>query len=49
MLTRSGGQTVCVRLGWVERAVAALKGSNVGVCCAIGFPEGTGATASKVQ
>ena len=42
-------QTVCVRLEWVARAAANLKDSDVLVCCTVGFPEGTHATAAKVQ
>ena len=42
-------QTVCVRLEFVARAVAALDGSGVDVACAIDFHEGTGPTAAKVR
>ncbi|KAK8204732.1 hypothetical protein IWZ01DRAFT_74808 [Phyllosticta capitalensis] len=41
-------KTVCVRLGFVEQAVAALKGSGVGVACVVGFHEGTYSTEEKV-
>lgn len=33
--------TVCVRPNWVERCVANLKGSGVGVASVVGFHEGT--------
>lgn len=43
------GQTVCVRLEFVARAVAALDGSEVDVACVIDFHEGAGPTAAKVR
>ncbi|KAK7515786.1 hypothetical protein IWZ03DRAFT_394931 [Phyllosticta citriasiana] len=43
-----GFATVCVRLGFVEQAVALLEGSGVGVACVVGFHEGTYSTEEKV-
>lgn len=44
-------KTVCVRVGWVSRCVENLRGSgsDVGVCCVIGFHEGTYSTEEKVK
>ncbi|OJD18028.1 deoxyribose-phosphate aldolase [Emergomyces pasteurianus Ep9510] len=41
--------SVCVRVNYVPRAVARLKGTGVGVSCVIGFHEGTYRTAEKVS
>lgn len=43
-----GFATVCVRGNFVSRAKAALKGSEVGIACVVGFHEGTQSTESKV-
>jgi deoxyribose-phosphate aldolase len=42
-------QSVCVRLNWVQRCVANLKGSPVVVACVVGFHEGTQDTYSKLS
>lgn len=41
--------TVCVRQKFVARAKSALKGSDVGIACVVGFHEGTQSTESKVE
>ncbi|KAI4142481.1 MAG: hypothetical protein LQ340_007329, partial [Diploschistes diacapsis] len=41
-------KTVCVRLDWVSRCVANLRGSDVGVACVIDFHKGSAPTAAKV-
>lgn len=41
--------TVCVRANYVSRAVARLKGTNIGVACVVGFHEGTYSIADKVS
>jgi deoxyribose-phosphate aldolase len=42
-------KSVCVRLNWVQRCVANLKGSPVVVACVVGFHEGTQDTYSKLS
>lgn len=42
-------QSVCVRLNWVQRCVANLKGSTVVVAAVVGFHEGTQDTYSKLR
>lgn len=42
-------QSVCVRLNWVQRCVANLKGSSVVVAAVVGFHEGTQDTYSKLR
>ncbi|KAF1913988.1 hypothetical protein BDU57DRAFT_550486 [Ampelomyces quisqualis] len=44
-----GFKSVCVRLNWVQRCVANLKGSSVVVACVVGFHEGTQDTYSKLR
>ncbi|OAL56547.1 aldolase [Pyrenochaeta sp. DS3sAY3a] len=44
-----GFKSVCVRLNWVQRCVANLKGSDVLVACVVGFHEGTQDTYSKLR
>ncbi|CAI7570538.1 unnamed protein product [Penicillium crustosum] len=41
--------TVCVRLEHVARAASHVKGTNTGLACVVGFPEGTHPTAEKVR
>lgn len=41
-------KTVCVNSCWVSLCKELLKGSDVGVCCVIGFPLGATTTKSKV-
>ena len=43
-----GFTSVCVNPYWVRFAVAALQGSGVNVCAAIGFPLGANESATKV-
>ncbi|CRL20594.1 Deoxyribose-phosphate aldolase/phospho-2-dehydro-3-deoxyheptonate aldolase [Penicillium camemberti] len=40
---------VCVRLEHVARAASHVKGTNTGLACVVGFPEGTHPTAEKVR
>ncbi|KAL5119528.1 hypothetical protein ACEQ8H_002593 [Pleosporales sp. CAS-2024a] len=42
-------KSVCVRLNWVQRCIANLKGSPVVVACVVGFHEGTQDTYSKLS
>ncbi|KAJ4336190.1 hypothetical protein N0V87_005626 [Didymella glomerata] len=42
-------KSVCVRLNWVQRCVANLKGSTVVVAAVVGFHEGTQDTYSKLR
>ncbi|KAJ4362161.1 hypothetical protein N0V95_001509 [Ascochyta clinopodiicola] len=42
-------KSVCVRLNWVQRCVANLKGSSVVVAAVVGFHEGTQDTYSKLR
>ncbi|KAL8741926.1 MAG: hypothetical protein Q9190_005525 [Brigantiaea leucoxantha] len=42
-------KSVCVRLRWVDRAVANLRDSSVDVACVIGFHEGTYSMSEKVK
>ncbi|KAH7406109.1 hypothetical protein DE146DRAFT_433818 [Phaeosphaeria sp. MPI-PUGE-AT-0046c] len=44
-----GFKSVCVRLNWVQRCVANLKGSPVLVACVVGFHEGTQDTYDKLR
>ncbi|KAJ5967801.1 hypothetical protein N7501_004049 [Penicillium viridicatum] len=41
--------TVCVRPEHVARAASHVKGTNTGLACVVGFPEGTHPTAEKVR
>lgn len=42
-------QSVCVRLNWVQRCAANLKGSPVVIAAVVGFHEGTQDTYSKLR
>lgn len=41
--------TVCVRPNYVARAAANLKGTDTGIACVVGFPEGTHDTKVKAK
>jgi deoxyribose-phosphate aldolase len=45
---RHGFASVCVHPVWVPTATARLRGTPVGVCVVVGFPQGASTTAVKV-
>ncbi|KAF1841612.1 deoxyribose-phosphate aldolase [Cucurbitaria berberidis CBS 394.84] len=44
-----GFKSVCVRLNWVQRCVADLRGTDIRVACVVGFHEGTQDLHSKLH